>query len=288
MENAAKTTPGGKVWLITGAAVGLGRELAEHLLATGARVVATSRKLEPLRELATRYPATLLVTPMDVTDQHQVEAAVTAVVKRFGRIDVLVNNAGYGMAGAVEESAEGEYRPLFETNVFGLIRVTQAVLPQMRKQRSGHVVNLSSIGGLVSTPGFGMYNATKFAVEGLSEALAQELKPLGIKVTIVEPGPFRTKFLGRPGTLAACRIADYDETAGRMREYFVEQDGKQPGDPRKAAEAMVKAVEAEHPPLHLLLGKVTLARLKGKLDALEHDVATWEETTRSADFPEGE
>ena len=287
MENAAKTTPGGKVWLITGAAVGLGRELAEHLLATGARVVATSRKLEPLRELATRYPATLLVTPMDVTDQHQVEAAVTAVVKRFGRIDVLVNNAGYGMAGAVEESAEGEYRPLFETNVFGLIRVTQAVLPQMRKQRSGHVVNLSSIGGLVSTPGFGMYNATKFAVEGLSEALAQELKPLGIRVTIVEPGPFRTQFLGRPGTLAACRIADYDETAGRMREYFVEQNGKQPGDPRKAAEAMVRAVESEHPPLHLMLGKATLARLKGKLDAMEHDVAAWEETTRSADFPEG-
>jgi NAD(P)-dependent dehydrogenase (short-subunit alcohol dehydrogenase family) len=286
MENLAKTAQGGKVWLITGAASGLGRELAEHLLATGARVVATSRKLEPLRELATRYPATLLVTPMDVTDPQQVDAAVTAAVKRFGRIDVLVNNAGYGMGGAVEESAEGEYRPLFETNVFGLIRVTQAVLPQMRKQRSGHVVNLSSIGGLVSSPGFGMYNATKFAVEGLSEALAQELKPLGIGVTIVEPGPFRTKFL-RPGTLAARRIADYDETSGKMREYFVEQNGKQRGDPQKAAAAMVKAVEAEHPPLHLMLGGITLARLKGKLEALQQDVAAWEETTLGVDFPEG-
>jgi NAD(P)-dependent dehydrogenase (short-subunit alcohol dehydrogenase family) len=287
MENSAKTAQGGKVWLITGAAVGLGRELAEHLLATGARVVATGRKLEPLRELATRYPATLLVTPMDVTDPQQVGAAVAAAVKRFGRIDVLVNNAGYGMAGAIEESAEGEYRPLFETNVFGLIRVTQAVLPQMRKQRSGHVVNLSSIGGLVASAGFGMYNATKFAVEGLSEALAQELKPLGIGVTVVEPGPFRTQFLGRAGTVAASRIADYDETAGRMREYFVEQNGKQPGDPQKAAAAMVKAVESEHPPLHLMLGKITLTRLKGKLDALEQDVAAWEETTRGADFPEG-
>lgn len=287
MEHSAKTAQGGKVWLITGAVVGLGRELAEYLLETGARVVATGRKLEPLRELATRYPATLLVTPMDVTDAQQVEAAVTAAVKRFGRIDVLVNNAGFGLAGAVEESAEGEYRPLFETNVFGLIRVTQAVLPVMRKQRSGHVVNLSSIGGLAATPGFGMYNATKFAVEGLSEALAQELKPLGIGVTIVEPGPFRTKFLARAGTQAACRIADYDETAGRMREYFVERNGKQAGDPRKAAEAMVKAVESEHPPLHLLLGGMTLALLKGKLDALEQDVAAWEETTRGTDFPEG-
>ena len=283
-----KTTQGGKVWLITGASTGLGRVLAEHLLSVGARVVATARKVEQLKELDDQYPETAQTLGLDVTRQESVDEAVAAAVGRFGRIDVLVNNAGFGMVGAVEESAEGEYRPMFETNVFGLIRMTQAVLPQMRRQGAGHVVNLSSIGGLVATPGFGMYNATKFAVEGLSEALAQELKPLGIRVTIVEPGPFRTKFLGRPGTLAACRIADYDETAGRMREYFVEQDGKQPGDPRKAAEAMVKAVEAEHPPLHLLLGKVTLARLKGKLDALEHDVATWEETTRSADFPEGE
>jgi NAD(P)-dependent dehydrogenase (short-subunit alcohol dehydrogenase family) len=230
----------------------------------------------------------LLVTPMDVTDQQQVDAAVSAAVKRFGRIDVLVNNAGYGMVGAVEESAEGEFRPIFETNVFGLIRVTQAVLPQMRKQRSGHVVNLSSIGGLVATPGFGMYSATKFAVEGLSEALAQEVGPLGIGVTIVEPGPFRTKFLGRAGGEAVCRIADYDETAGKMRAYFVDQDGKQRGDPQKAAEAMVKAVESEHPPLHLMLGGMTLGRLKGKLEALQQDVATWEAITVGADFPEGQ
>ena len=277
----------GKVWLVTGASAGFGRELVEYLLAQGARVVATARKVEGLKELETRYPKTALVVAMDVTEQRQVEAAVRAAVKAFGRVDVLVNNAGYGMVGAVEESAEGEYRPMFETNVFGLIKVTQAVLPQMRKQGVGHIVNLSSIGGLVATPGFGLYNATKFAVEGLSEALAQELKPLGIGVTIVEPGPFRTKFLGKAGGEAVRKIPEYEETAGKMRTYYTEQDGKQPGDPQKAVEAMVKAVEAEHPPLHLLLGASTVARVKGKVEALLKDVAEWETVTVGADFPSG-
>ncbi len=283
-----KTGKTGKVWLVTGASAGFGRELVESLLAQGARVVATARKVDGLKELETRYPETALVAAMDVTDQQQVEAAVSAAVKGFGRIDVLVNNAGYGMVGAVEESAEGEYRPMFETNVFGLIGVTQAVLPQMRKQGSGHIVNLSSIGGLVATPGFGLYNATKFAVEGLSEALAQELKPLGIGVTIVEPGPFRTKFLGKAGGEAARRIPEYDETAGKSRTYYAEQAGKQPGDPQKAAEAIVKAVEAEHPPLHLLLGGSTIPRVKAKIEALQKDVATWEAITTGADYSEGE
>jgi NADP-dependent 3-hydroxy acid dehydrogenase YdfG len=284
VEDIVKT---GKVWLVTGASAGFGRELVEYLLAQGARVVATARKVEGLKELETRYPETALVAAMDVTDQQQVEAAVRAAVKGFGRVDVLVNNAGYGMVGAVEESAEGEYRPMFETNVFGLIKVTQAVLPQMRKQGSGHVVNLSSIGGLVATPGFGLYNATKFAVEGLSEALAQELKPLGIGVTIVEPGPFRTKFLGKAGGEAAHKIPEYEQTAGKMRTYYTEQDGKQPGDPQKAVEAIVKAVESEHPPLHLLLGASTVARVKGKVEALLKDVAEWEAVTVGADFPVG-
>jgi NAD(P)-dependent dehydrogenase (short-subunit alcohol dehydrogenase family) len=284
VEDFVKT---GKVWLVTGASAGLGRELVEHLLAQGARVVATARKVEGLKALEARYPESALVAVMDVTDAQQVEAAVGAAVERFGRVDVLVNNAGYGMAGAVEESAEREYRPMFETNVFGLIKVTQAVLPQMRKQGSGHIVNLSSIGGLVASPGFGMYNATKFAVEGLSQSLAQEVAPLGIGVTIVEPGPFRTKFLARAGAEAEHRIAEYDQTAGRMRVYFAEQDGKQRGDPQKAVEAMVKAVECEHPPLHLLLGASTVARVKGRVEALLKDVAEWEAVTVGADFPEG-
>ena len=283
-----KTTQGGKVWLITGASTGLGRVLAEHLLSVGARVVATARKVEQLKELDDQYPETAQTLGLDVTRQESVDEAVAAAVGRFGRIDVLVNNAGFGMVGAVEESAEGEYRPMFETNVFGMIRMTQAVLPQMRRQGAGHVVNLSSIGGLVATPGFGMYNATKFAVEGLSEALAQELKPLGIGVTIVEPGPFRTDFLGRSGLVAERRIAEYEQTSGKMRAYFSEQDGKQRGDPKRAAAAMVKAVESEHPPLRLLLGASTIPRLKGKLEAWEKEVATWQATTLGADFPEGE
>jgi len=283
MDTASK-----KVWLVTGASTGFGRELVEYLLAQGAQVVATARKVEGLQELGAKYPKTALVAAMDVTDQKQVDQVVEVAVKWFGGIDVLVNNAGYGMVGAVEESAEGEFRPMFETNVFGLIRVTQAVLPQMREQGSGHIVNLSSIGGLVATPGFGLYNATKFAVEGLSEALAQEVKPLGIAVTIVEPGPFRTKFLGKAGGEAKARISDYDKTAGKMRAYFTEQDGKQPGDPQKAAEAIVKAVEAEHPPLHLLLGGSTIPRVKAKIDALQKDLAAWEATTLGADFPKGQ
>jgi len=284
MSDLAKTD---KVWLVTGASTGFGRELVEYLLTQGARVIATARKVAALAELGTRYPERVLVAAMDVTDQKQVEAVVDSAVKWFGRIDVLVNNAGYGMVGAVEESGEEEFRPMFETNVFGLIRVTQAVLPQMREQGSGHIVNLSSIGGLVATPGFGLYNATKFAVEGLSEALAQEVKPLGISVTIVEPGPFRTKFLGKAGGEAKRKIPAYDQTAGKMRAYYTEQDGKQPGDPLKAAQAIVKAVEAENPPLHLLLGASTLPRVKGKIEALEKDLAAWEETTVGADYQKG-
>lgn len=278
---------GKRVWLVTGASAGFGRELVDYLLAHGTRVVATSRKVEALKELEAKYPEHALVAAMDVTNQAQVEAVVAATVQRFGALDVLVNNAGYGMVGAVEESAEAEFRPMFETNVFGLIGVTQAVLPQMRRQGSGHIVNLSSIGGLVATPGFGMYNATKFAVEGLSEALAQEVGPLGIAVTIVEPGPFRTKFLGRAGGEAALRIADYDNTAGKMRTYFTEQDGKQPGDPQKAAEAIVKVVETEHPPLRLLLGASTIPRVKGKLEALQKEMVAWEATTAATDYPRG-
>jgi NAD(P)-dependent dehydrogenase (short-subunit alcohol dehydrogenase family) len=284
---ADSVSQAGKVWLITGASTGFGRDLAEYLLAAGATVVATARKPEQLAELAGRYPETALAVALDVTSQEQVDAAVAAALKRFGKIDVLVNNAGYGMVGAIEESAEDEFGPMFATNVFGLIRVTQAVLPHMRERKAGSIVNLSSIGGLVASPGFGMYNATKFAVEGLSEALAQEVKPLGIAVTIVEPGPFRTDFLGRSGVPAKKHIEGYEQTSGKMRAYFQDMDGKQAGDPKKGVAAIVKAVSAENPPLHLLLGASTIPRLKGKIDAVLKDVAAWEETTVGADFPAG-
>jgi NAD(P)-dependent dehydrogenase (short-subunit alcohol dehydrogenase family) len=177
---------------------------------------------------------------------------------------------------------------VFETNVFGLMRVTRAVLPQLRKQRSGHILNLSSIGGLTGAPGWGYYNASKFAVEGFSEALAAEMAPLGVQVTVIEPGPFRTDFLGRSGVEARRRIADYDASAGKAREYFREQAGKQHGDPVRAVHAMMQVVESEKPPLHLILGAQALARFRGKLDAWREEIAAWEGVTLGSDFPEGE
>ena len=235
-----------------------------------------------------KYPETAKALALDVTDPAQVDSVVKQAFAKFGQVDVLVNNAGYGVAGAIEEVSEAEFMPMFETNVFGLLRVTRAFLPHLRKQRSGHIINLSSIGGLVASPGIGFYNATKFAVEGLSEALAAELAPLGIHVTIVEPGPFRTDFLGRSGVVAKDRIADYDGTAGNMRTYFAENNGKQKGDPLRAVHAMMQVVESPNPPLRLLLGASALQRLRSKTSAWEKEVAAWEKVTVGADFPEGE
>jgi NADP-dependent 3-hydroxy acid dehydrogenase YdfG len=277
-----------RVWFITGCSTGFGRLLAEEVLKSGGKVAATARKVEQIADLEQKNPETAKSLPLDVNDQKQVDTAVAAAIERFGHIDVLVNNAGYGVAGAIEEVSEAEFRPMFETNVFGLLRVTRAVLPHLRERRSGHILNLSSIGGLVATQGIGYYNSTKFAVEGISEALAAELAPLGIRVTIIEPGPFRTDFLGRSGQLASARIADYDSTAANMRKYFAEQDGKQPGDPVRAVQAMIKVVEAPNPPLRLLLGVGALQRLRAKLDSWQKEIAAWESTTTGADYPEGE
>ncbi|HTD97251.1 MAG TPA: oxidoreductase [Edaphobacter sp.] len=277
-----------RVWFITGASTGFGRILAEEVLKSGGSVVATARKLDSIADLEKQYPNQARALALDVTDQAQVDSAVTQSIERFGRVDVLVNNAGYGVAGAIEEASEAEFMPMFETNVFGLLRVTRAFLPQLRKQRSGHILNLSSIGGLVAISGMGYYHATKFAVEGLSEALAAELAPLGIRVTLIEPGPFRTDFLGRSGVVAANRIADYDSTAGNIRTYFSEQNGKQRGDPLRAVHAMIAVVESPNPPLRLLLGAAALQRLRAKLDTWQKEIAAWEPTTVGADFPEGE
>lgn len=287
MANSTNTSQSGKVWFITGASTGFGRLLAEEVLKAGGKVVVTARKLDKVSDLETKYPETAKALALDVTNQAQVDDAVEQAVAKFGRVDVLVNNAGYGVAGAIEEVSEAEFMPMIETNVFGLLRVTRAFLPQLRKQRSGHILNLSSIGGLVAGPGMGYYNATKFAVEGISEALAGELAPLGIKVTIIEPGPFRTDFLGRSGVIAEERIADYDSTAGNMRRYFAENDGKQPGDPVRAVHAMMQVVESPAPPLRLLLGASALQRLRTKLGGWEKEIAEWEQVTVGADFPKG-
>ena len=288
MPASANTPQQDAVWFITGASTGFGRELAEQLLRSGARVVATARKPEQLADLATAHPKTALTLPLDVTSQQQVDAAIAGALTHYGRIDVLVNNAGYGLAGAIEEATEAEFTPVFETNLFGLLRVTRAALPHLRRQRSGTIVNLSSIGGLIGMPGWGFYNATKFAVEGLSEALAAELAPLGIHVMLVEPGAFRTDFLGRSGQEAAARIADYDSTAGKSREYFQTEAGKQKGDPVRAAAAIIAAVQAPEPPRHLLLGAAALKRLRAHLEDRSKELDRWEQTALDADFPEHE
>lgn len=277
-----------KRWFITGASSGFGRLLTEYLLSIGATVVATARHTDRLEELAKRYPAQLFLETVDVTKPGTIQRAAADALAEVGHIDVLVNNAGYGVTGAVEEVSEEEYMPMFETNLFGLINMTKALLPQFRERQSGFIVNFSSIGGLIGGPGWGYYNASKFAVEGLSEALAGELAPLGVHVMLVEPGPFRTDFLGRSGVLAKERISDYEPTAGKAREYFRTQAGKQPGDPQRAVEAVVAAVSAINPPKHLLLGKSALTRFRKHLQEWNAELDRWEETTLGADYPEAE
>lgn len=284
MSNVTTT----RTWFITGASTGFGRILAEEVLKSGGKVVATARKLDKIADLEEKYPGRAKVFALDVTDPAQILSIVAQTLTTFGPVDVLVNNAGYGLAGGIEEATEEEFMPVFETNVFGLMRVTRAFLPHFRHQRSGNIVNLSSIGGLIGSAGWGYYNASKFAVEGFSEALAAELAPLGVHVTIVEPGPFRTDFLGRSGVEVKERIADYDATAGKTRQYFHDQAGKQKGDPLRAVHAIIQAAEAPQPPLHLVLGGLALQRMRGKLDQWKADLDTWQSITLGADFPEGE
>ncbi len=276
-----------RVWLITGCSTGFGRELARAVLDRGYRCVVTARNPDSVRDIVAGHEARALVAKLDVTVPAEVEASVRAAEARFGRIDVLVNNAGIGYFGAIEESDEAEVRRMFEINVFGLGRMTNAVLPGMRQRRSGHVVNIASIGGIRAFPGVGWYNATKFAVVGLSEALSLETAPLGIKVTVVEPSGFRTDWAGRSANDATTRIADYADTAhtnqGTIRGY----SGKQPGDPVRAAAAIIAAVEAPEPPLHLLLGKAAMRGARWKLDLLKTNFDAWAATTEGADFPEG-
>ncbi len=272
------------VWFITGTSQGFGRELVRAALARGDSVIATSRNPQSVTSAFPDAGNKLFAVSLDFRDEKNISSVVEQSVAKFGRIDVLVNNAGHGLTGAVEEASDAEILSVYETNVFGLIRLTRAILPHLRKQRSGHIVNLSSIGGLVGLPGWGIYNSTKFAVEGLSEALAVEVAPLGIGVTIVEPGPFRTDFLG--GSLAATAkvLPDYKETAGQTRTATSQRNGKQPGDPALAADAIVQAVTSPKPPLHLLLGSFAYERFQTKLAAFKQEMETWREVTVGSDF----
>ena len=274
------------VWFITGCSTGFGKELAALVLARGWRAVVTARRPDQLNELVSGHEEHALAVKLDVTSREQIARAVQQAEERFGRIDVLVNNAGYGYLAAVEEGEDEQVRAMFETNFFGLVALTNAVLPGMRARRSGHIVNFSSIGGLVSFAATGYYHATKYAVEGLSESLSIELAPLGIKVLIVEPGPFRTDWAGRSLLESRTVIDDYDSTAGERRRQSRERSGKQAGDPLRGGEAIIEAVGATHPPLRLLLGKTALELAGKKLEGMKKDFDSWRHTTLGADYPQ--
>ncbi|MFV3130984.1 oxidoreductase [Niveispirillum sp. KHB5.9] len=273
-----------RTWFITGASRGFGALIAEKALAKGDNVVATARKPEAVTERLGTHP-NLLAVALDVTQEAQAHEAAKAAVERFGRIDVLVNNAGYGLLGAVEEATAAEIEALYRTNVFGLLAVTRAVLPHMRRQRSGHILNFSSVGGYRSGAGFGVYCSTKFAVEGLTEALAAELAPLGIHATAIEPGYFRTDFLDATSlTVSPVRIADYDETSGAVRDFAAQVSHKQPGDPNKLAQVVIGFVEAPNPPVRLPLGSDTVAAILAKHESDAALVAEWRDLSVSTDF----
>ncbi|ALP67397.1 oxidoreductase [Paraburkholderia caribensis] len=274
-----------RVWFITGASRGLGALMAEAALADGNAVVATGRNAAAIVERLGESPA-LLPVALDVTSEAQAKAAVEAAVEKFGRIDVLINNAGFGLLAAVEESSDADVRRMYDTNVFGLLNVTRAVLPVMRKQRSGHVINMSSIGGYRSGAGFGVYCSTKFAVEGITEALHAELKPLGIHATVVEPGYFRTDFLDGSSLVVGKEIiGDYDETSGNVRRFAVGMNHNQPGDPQKLATALVTLVDAQTPPLRLALGTDTLKAIAEKNEYVTTETEAWKTLSASTDFP---
>jgi NAD(P)-dependent dehydrogenase (short-subunit alcohol dehydrogenase family) len=276
------------VWFITGCSTGFGREFAKAVVARGLRAVVTARDPKQVTDIVAGHQDVALALPLDVTDAAQVAESVRRAEERFGRIDVLVNNAGIGYFAAVEESDDADVRRMFEIDFFGLASMTRAVLPGMRKRRSGHIVNIASIAGLAAYPSLGYYCAAKFAVEGLSEVLAEGVRPLGIKVTLVEPSAFRTDWAGRSANEARAEIADYAPTAGAVRRELRKLSGKQPGDPARAASAIIQAVEAWNPPLHLLLGQEALRLGREKLDALRRDFDAWEKVTVGADFPAGE
>ncbi len=273
-----------KIWFVTGASRGFGSLVTEYALSRGDAVVATARNPKSLTDRFGDHP-NLLVVALDVTDEAQSRDAAAAAMARFGRIDVLLNNAGFGLRGAVEEASAAEVEAVYRTNVFGLLNVTRAVLPYMRKARAGRILNLSSLGGYRGVAGFGVYCSTKFAVEGLSEALHAELAPLGIHVTVVEPGYFRTDFLDASSlSVSPAAIADYDETAGKVRRVATALSHNQPGDPSKLANVLVALADEPNPPIRLPLGSDTVAAIEAKHASDAAILAAWRQTAVSTDF----
>lgn len=274
-------------WLITGCSTGIGREIARAALEAGHRVVVTARRAEAVADLVGTFGDRAVAVALDVTDKAQIAAAVAAADDAFGGVDVLVNNAGYGYMSAVEEGDDAEVRKLFDTNYFGVVDTIKAVLPAMRARKSGHIVNISSMTGLVANPPNAYYSSTKFALEALTEALAQEVGPLGIKVTAIEPGAFRTDWARRSMQESGTPIGDYDEGVGTRKTLIKEFADHLPGDPRKVAEAVLTVTTLEEPPLRLLLGRDVLKAVRHKIAALSASIDEWEAVTKDVDFPKG-
>jgi NAD(P)-dependent dehydrogenase (short-subunit alcohol dehydrogenase family) len=268
-------------WLITGCSTGLGRALAQEVLAHGENAVVTARNADAVKDIVADFPETALALPLDVTDRQQIRLAVEQAQSRFGGIDVLVNNAGYGYRAAVEEADDADVRQLFDTNLFGAVDMIKAVLPDMRAKGAGAILNISSIGARISPAGSGYYSATKAALEGLSGSLHKELQPLGISVTAIEPGAFRTDFAGRSLTQSAAAMPDYAETAGKRRKEHDTVHGTQPGDPAKAAKAIIAVVESPTPPSLLVLGADAFGAFGAVADAQRAELDQWRELSLS-------
>jgi NAD(P)-dependent dehydrogenase (short-subunit alcohol dehydrogenase family) len=273
------------VWFITGCSTGLGRELARTILSRGWRAVVTARRPAQIEDLTAGHGDRALALALDVSVPDQITQAVAAAEAHFGRIDVLVNNAGYGYQASIEEGVESEIREMFDANVFGLFALTRAVLPGMRARRKGHILNITSVGGLIGFQGSGYYAATKHAVEGFSDSLAAEVAPLGIKVIGVEPGPFRTDWGGRSLRQTVTRLADYEETVGTRMKFTLENSGKQAGDPVRAADMMIKAVEALEAPRHLVLGAIGYDGVTKKMAERLAQIESWRDIALAADYP---
>ncbi|GAB3650010.1 oxidoreductase [Hymenobacter agri] len=277
-----------KTWFITGVSSGFGEALADYVLDKGDRVAATFRKPEQADEFTKKADGRTLGLVCDVTDEAAVKKAIADAIATFNQLDVIVNNAGYGSMGSIEEVPAEEVQRQFDVNVFGALHVLRAVLPQLRKQRSGHVLNITSIGGLKTFPGVGIYNASKFALEAIGESLSQQVAPLGIKVTNIEPSGFRTKWAGESATIATTKIADYEATVGENLRGIQGYSGKQPGDPVRAAKAMYDVVQLENPPLHLPLGKAAVKGAREKFASIAKELEQYAEVGDAADFPAGE
>jgi NAD(P)-dependent dehydrogenase (short-subunit alcohol dehydrogenase family) len=277
-----------RVWFVTGASSGFGRAIGQAVLDRGDRLVAATRSPEAVQELVETHPERTLAIALDVTDAAASRAAFKAAVARFGRVDVVVNNAGYGHVGAVEELTDAELRDQLDVNLFGVINVTRAALPHLRRQRSGHFVQMSSLNGVEGLAGGAYYAASKFAIEGLSESLAHEVASLGIRVTIVEPGPHRTRFASERSAPRARPIPDYAGSVGKTRELLSQLDGNQPGDPARAADAILRAVESDDPPLRLALGRMAVDNIRAQLDARLQELEAWAELSAASDFPTDE